>query len=573
MQSVLPGNRGRGTRAALKAAAAVLLTAAAQAQTVPDAGQILRENQPQPRITPPNGVPTAPTTPVIPRPANETPFTVKHFRLTGVTLIPETEIQAVLAPYLGHEITFTDLRKALAAISQLYERHGWLARAQLPEQDIVNGEVTINILEGRLGAIQLRKSGTPRISDERVTATMMARQQAGQPLSLSAMDRAINVLNDTPGAAVAATLAPGESTSASDIIVTLQEKPLVSGSATADNAGPRSTSPWRLNGNVNFDSPGGFGDQATVNLVGSLGMQFGRLGYTLPVGYDGWRLGVNVSALRYKLRHSFSTLDAQGDALTVGATASYPLLRSSTDNINLGVSFDYKHFGNSANGLDVSRKSVYVGTVTLGGDTSDRFGGGGLILWNADLAVGGLDLSANAQNEAADASGPRSAGTYARLTANIARLQRLSEQDTLWLSVFAQQAFKNLDSSEKFWIGGPQAVRAYPVSEGSGDSGWLSTIEYRHSFSPNWQASAFYDHGSIMVNHNNDYNTLDPTPNHYGLDGIGLGLAFLIPGKLAIHATVAHGLGGNPGANPLTGKDSDGTRDKVRAWVNASVFF
>jgi hypothetical protein len=47
----------------------------------------------------------------------------------------------------------------------------------------------------------------------------------------------------------------------------------------------------------------------------------------------------------------------------------------------------------------------------------------------------------------------------------------------------------------------------------------------------------------------------------------------MVPGRLAVHATVAHPLGDNADANPLNGTDSGGTRDNIRARVNASVFF
>lgn len=570
----MPGTRYTGlrTKAASCTAAALVLAAPALAQALPDAGQILRENQQQQRLTPPSTLPVPNKAPAIPRPDNEVPFKVTHFRLTGITLIPESEIQVALRPYLGHDITFTDLRKALAAITEIYQRHGWLARAQLPEQDVSNGEVVINILEGRLGAIQLRKTGTPRISDERVTNTMLVNQQAGDFLSLSAMDRAINILNDTPGTAVAATLAPGSTNGTSDIIVAVQEKPLVSTSATIDNSGPISTSPWRISGSVNFNSPAELGDEVAVNLMSSLGMQYGRLAYSIPVGYDGIRLGVNLSALRYKLRHSFSALDAQGDALTLGTIASYPLVRTSTETATLSASFDYKHFGNTANGIEVSRKSILTGTLNISGDSSDQYWGGGLILWNATLAAGDVDLSANPANEAIDALGPRTAGSYARLAANIGRLQQIDDRNMLWLSFYGQQAFKNLDSSEKFWLGGPQGVRAYPVSEANGDSGWLGTVELRHVITTNWQASLFYDHGSIKINHTNSYNVFSLIPNRYGLDSFGAGVTFGLPGRLAFHAYIATELGSNPGASPINGSDSDGWKSDVRGWVNVSVF-
>jgi hypothetical protein len=61
--------------------------------------------------------------------------------------------------------------------------------------------------------------------------------------------------------------------------------------------------------------------------------------------------------------------------------------------------------------------------------------------------------------------------------------------------------------------------------------GWLGTIEFRDGFTPEWQVSVFYDHGSVMLNHYNGFNVVPMSPNHYSLGGIGTGIAYLIPGS------------------------------------------
>jgi hemolysin activation/secretion protein len=78
---------------------------------------------------------------------------------------------------------------------------------------------------------------------------------------------------------------------------------------------------------------------------------------------------------------------------------------------------------------------------------------------------------------------------------------RLLGGDTLlWLALAGQQASKNLDSSEKFSLGGPTNVRAYPTGEASGDEGWRGTLELRHSLAASVQGVLFYDFGSVKIN-------------------------------------------------------------------------
>ena len=195
-----------------------------------------------------------------------------------------------------------------------------------------------------------------------------------------------------------------------------------------------------------------------------------------------------------------------------------------------------------------------------------------MTLWGVNLTAGQTDLSANATNESADQAGTGSAGSYQKLGYSLARLQRISDQSTLWLSLSGQRASKNLDSSEKFSLGGPSGVRAYPLMEGSGDDGWLATLEARYNLTPDLQLSVFYDHGTITQSHNPDY-TGAPLLNQTSLKGAGLGLSWSQPGSFTLRAVWARRIGDNPLASATTGADGDGSLNLNRFWLSAIVYF
>ena len=143
------------------------------AQTAPDAGSLLREAEKQqaPRLPQPapQAVPQAPLAPD----ANALRVQVKAFRIRGNTLIAEPELQAVLAPWVGKESSFAELQQAANALAEAYRRHGWFARPQLPAQDLAEGIVSINIIEGRLGAVRIEDGGLAlRLDRSLVTQTM-----------------------------------------------------------------------------------------------------------------------------------------------------------------------------------------------------------------------------------------------------------------------------------------------------------------------------------------------------------------------------------------------------------------
>lgn len=552
----------------------VALPRSAFSQGVPDAGSLLRDIERQqknlPLQTAPHALPAVPEK----KAPDDLRFIVHAFHLTGVTLVSEGEIQDALLPWVGREIGFSDLQAALDAVTQVYQRRGWFARPQLPVQDIGDeGIVLINVIEGHLGAIRLEEDSAPNLALDRVIGTMTARQQVGDPLNLVAMDRSINILNDIPGVLATATLAPGGENGSSDILIKISEKGFVGGTLSFDNTGARSTGAERLSANVTLDNPGRYGDQLGANIAATEGSLYGRLSYTFPVGYDGLRLGLNASRLEYRLIGDFASLRSSGVAETQGINAVYPLFRGSTASVNLSLTLDNKRYVNEANSLVTSLKRVQVTSLSIGGDFQDGWGQGGMTLWNLSLADGHLDLSGNVDNQASDRIGPRTEGSYTKLSGTLSRLQRVSDASALWFSVTGQHAYKNLDSSEQLTLGGTQGVRAYPTSEGAGDSGWIGTLEARHSLNANWQFVGFYDHGQVVARYDDKYITKPNHPNRYELKGYGASISYSLPSKYSLRMTVAQRLGNNPAANAATGADTDGSHKIDRVWFSAITYF
>ena len=549
-----------------------LLTLNASAQTVPDAGSLLRETErQQPRL--PQSTPKLTPQAAAPSDPNALRVKVKAFRITGNTLIAEPVLQAALAGWVGKETTFAELQQAANAVTEAYRAHGWFARPQLPAQDLSEGIVTITILEGRLGAVQIDDGGIPlRVDRALVTDTMTARQKPGDPLNLDDLERGSAILNDTPGVAVATILAPGKAVGETDAIVQVQDKALLTFTAQLDSHGARSTGASKLTASAFLDNPTGRGDQISLNGNASEGSTYVKLGYSRPWGRDGLRLGINGSAMRYHLVGDLANLNSLGDAQTYGITANYPLVRTGTRNVSLAAALDVKDYANEANQTSTSQKRVQTALVALNGDLLDSVGAGGMTLWGINLTAGDVDLSANSTNQNADQAGPQTAGSYSKLGYSLARLQRLNDKATLWASLNGQFAGKNLDSSEKFSLGGPSGVRAYPVMEGSGDDGWLLTLEARYNLSPDLQVTGFYDQGAVTQSHNADY-TGAPLANTGTLKGVGVGVNWSQAGKWNVRAALAHRLGDNPFATVATGADGDGSLELNRLWLSAVVYF
>ena len=166
---------------------------------------------------------------------------------------------------------------------------------------------------------------------------------------------------------------------------------------------------------------------------------------------------------------------------------------------------------------------------------------------------------------------------FSKLTFSSNRNQQLVEDGatTLYTSLSGQFASTNLNSAEQFYLGGPYAVRAYPVAQSGGSQGGLFTIELRHQLQPGINVSSFFDAGVVQ-----QYKFMYPgwqgltnANNTYSLMGAGLGVKWDYEGW-NIGAMVAWKIGQNPLYNSYgQAVNTDGTTTQPRGWVTASYNF
>ena len=540
----------------------------AQAQTAPDAGSLLRDSRQQP--------PQIPQLPKITEPKllsdSGIKVTVRRFEVSGSTRFDNAQLAARLADLVGQDLGFAQLQAAADRLAALYRDNGLHATALLPEQTLTDGLVRIVIVEGRFGELKM-DNATP-VTRRQPTALLQrmleAGQTAGEVIDTRALERAALIANELPGLRVSTILASGARPGESDVIAKVDERPLLAGAVTLDNHDARASGSTRLGVTATLGNPFGFGDDFQGGASANEGKAYLRAAYGLPLGASGLRVAVNASAMRYKLVGEFESSGGKGSANTAGAVVSYPLLRSVAANLSTTATVDHQQLKSDSIAGRLSDKLVDTLTLGVNGDSTDALGGGGALLAGVQVSSGRLDLAGNAADLAADQAGSARNGRFMKLNANIGRLQRLTDSGNLWFSVSGQYADKNLDSSQKLSLGGASGVRAYPSLEGSGDHGWLATVEYRHHLNDAVQFTAFYDHGQVTREH--APLATAARPNTFALKGAGVGMEWQIAQFASVRAVVANRIGSNPAAGP-GGNDSDGTKRRPQVWLSASLAF
>jgi len=497
--------------------------------------------------------------------------TAQAFQFVGNTLLGAEQLAPAVAPFLNRPLDFVQLQAAAAAAAAAYREAGWVVRAYLPKQEITDGIVTIEIVEAVFGKAILEGDAPLRLKFDVAQSIVGAQQTPGQPLNANAVDRALLLIDDLPGVSTVGSLVEGTRDGETDLVLKFANEPLRMSQVTLDNTGSRSTGDRRLAANLTLNSALGLGELISANLIHTEGSDYYRLAASFPVGADGWRMGVNASNMAYRLiAPEFIALNASGKSISTGFDAHYPIIRTRQKNLYLALAYDRKDFDNQANGGTDSHYRANAFTLGLNGNTFDSLGGGGANSASLALVSGSLNLDGS-PNQASDASGPQAAGHFAKLRYSLSRQQVLGSELALFAAWSGQMASKNLDSSEKFTLGGATGVRAYPSGEASGAEGKMLNLELRYKLPQNLTLTGFYDWGQVTVNRNNNYSG-GAALNTYSLQGAGLALAWQSSAGLNVKATLARRTGSNP--NPTaTGNDQDGSLTKNRFWLSASLPF
>lgn len=457
-------------------------------------------------------------------------FPIIRFKIEGNSLLPQAQINAAVAPFLGKERDFGDVQGALEALEALYKQRGYgTATVLLPEQVLERGEVLLRVIEGRIKAVRI--SGQEHFGEDNIRASLPT-LQAGEVPFIDDVSANLRIANENPAKKLTLQLKPGEHEEdiEADIRVT-DEKPLKI-STTLDNTGTAQTGKRRLGVSLQH-----------ANLWGRDHVMTFQYQTSPDKPKD-----VNVYALAYRM-----PLYGLGDALDVFATksdvnagtiAAGPIdLAISGRGASLGVRYtlnlkrrgEYEHA--FVFGLDEKKylNNINAGTLALGNELTVRPWSvqyNGRWQWEAtELSFHGdviHNIPGGEQGRQDDFTRART-GAPARFTVLRGDLSASHAYASDWqlrFNAVGQWTGKPLAPQEQFGIGGASSVRGFQEREIADDQGFQTTLEL---YSPEicqtlgaghrCRALAFLDSGVVY--------RVDPLPGestrqHVGSAGLGL---------------------------------------------------
>ena len=444
--------------------------------------------------------------PVLARPApqadNKPLFVLRGVSLAGASAIPQDQIAKAYQPYLGKTVSQADLAAIALEISEIYHSAGFqLSRAIVPPQDIQNGLVRIQVIEGSIAEVALEGEGAEKFGIRSLLDPVLAEH----PSHLATLERQLLLINGLPGVRITDSALDeiGGPTGRFRLIVYLKVWHVYT-SFGIDNLGSPSVGPWQSYATGAFNSYLLPGDTLALNLSTTANdpreLGFGRLSYDAPVGTDGARLG--MSALYSEVRPGDSRRlfndNIRTEALEI--RGSIVPLQSQRSTLTLTAAAGLSNVSESAVSGPIYNDRIRTVSLTSDYRLQDGFGGNNFatLSWRQ-----GLDILGSSRSGDDLLSRDGASGNFSVLGLWLTRYQTLSDAWSVKVATAGQIASGPLFTSQQFYLGGAAFGRGYGSAEISGDNGITGSFELRFDQKLNfrylsgYQLYGFVDAGAV----------------------------------------------------------------------------
>lgn len=431
------------------------------------------------------------------QPAPAPRFAIQRFVVEGNTLIPQNEVDAILAPFTGPNRDFADVQRALEALQSAYIARGYQAvRVVIPEQTLNSGQVRLDVVEARLRNV--RVEGNRFFDSANVRASLPAVQEGAVPNTRNIGEN-VQLANENPAKQVNVRLQSTPEPGKVDATLRVADQKPTRTSVFLDNTGTSETGYYRAgigyqNANVgNRDQVLNLQFITSPTRVNDVKI-FGA-GYRIPVyAHEGMvDLIAGYSDVNSGTLQDLFNVSGSGTILAARYTQVLPRMQDYQQKLALG--WDYRDY--RPNVSLVGTTGTLIPNITVRPLT---------LTYSGRLSQVGSDLSlfaSYAQNLPGGADGDQAAFTrrgagdarYAIWRFGASYTKALPKDLLFHAALNGQYTSDQLVAEEQFGMGGVDSVRGYHERETANDIGHRASLELYspdlgESLGTDWRARA-----------------------------------------------------------------------------------
>lgn len=407
-------------------------------------------------------------------------FKLSDLVVTGVTAYKKGELLRYYKPYLGKDVSLTDLQGIADAITERYRNDGYvLSRAIVPAQQIEAGKVSIQAIEGYISAVYVEGEITNKTRSRVEKYGEKIKQM--RPLQVRKLEHYVISLNDISGLVVKTVLSPAVAVVGASELTFVVEQERITLDAYSDNRGSRYLGPEEVVASVSLHDAIFAADDLMLQTIDTPTyeeLRYLKLIYDFPLGISDFRLNVSGDYTETQPGFIIDSFGLIGRAKSWSAGIEYLLLRTRTKKLSVYGKFDWADSYTNDSSVNDILYQDHIRSARFGAayNFADQLLGTNVI--SVDFSKGLHIFGASPDNPQILLSRTGARSDYKKVDINISRYQSFGSR---WMLVFAntgQYSFHNgLLSAEQFAFGGAQFGHAFDPSEIIGDSGIASKLE------------------------------------------------------------------------------------------------
>ncbi len=403
---------------------------------------------------------------------------ISHIHIQGNQVLSEMEIVCCLGDFLDQTLSIKDIYEICHRIEQCYARQGYfLARAYPPVQTIDKGILTIEVLEGILGSVEVE--GNQHYSTEFILKFFASIK--GKPLQYDEFLRALMVLNDMHDLSASAVFKKGTTVGTADLVIRVQDQKAFHLYLNGNNYGRWLTTNSRGGGRLDIGNILAYGDQLSVAEVIGFpvdALYFTDAIYSIPLTKRGLIAELAYLTSRFHVQE-MQPLHLKGSSKIATAKLTQAFYRTRSFSVDGYTYFDYKQIQN----FTLSRRTSYDRLRNLNvGATFDFYRPSyGREFLRLQATLGIPDIMGGMKAVSSGCSRIGGGGRFVKINADLDFLQKLRRQYSavFYAHVSGQWSPYKLTSPEQMYIGGVDTVRGFPLAVAVGDSGYYANFELR----------------------------------------------------------------------------------------------
>ena len=283
---------------------------------------------------------------------------IERIEVSPSQILTEDEIKSIIEEYTQENLKIEQLQEIINKINTLYLQKGYVtARAFLPEQDIENETIKIQLVEGKVGNINIENNKWTRTSFIRKRIKL----QEGQLFNIETLETNIVNLNRyNEGLNVNGTLEPGkEELGTTDITLKTEEKLPFHITALMDNTGRNTIGQYRGGLMLQDDSLLGFRDKLTVGAFANKNMITPFADYNIPVNKNDDRVGFSFSSSNSRINNGpYRIFNIKSRSQNYSIYYTHPFIRKPWTELSSTLSLNYKRSITSFDGADIYKNDV-----------------------------------------------------------------------------------------------------------------------------------------------------------------------------------------------------------------------